>query len=208
MSSEICTILQPSKNVHAMHLRWSDQPRNGVAGSPQIPGRATKRPPASGCSRSSSSERPASSTTSTCFPTPGALPPRQPSITPPPLACIAAGPGLFTEVRSAHEPLVRFFEPRPARRPQRDRPAERRPPSGRRIACDRSPAATNGRVTRAEFAVAFERAFASVSQEIFAARWAGMSPIDRQVVPSSPGATRDVGPGRTAEGSSGGTGCS
>ena len=43
-------------------------------------------------------------------------------------------------------------------------------------------AAVNGRVTRAEFAVAFERAFASVSQEIFAARWAGMSPIDRQVV--------------------------
>jgi hypothetical protein len=34
----------------------------------------------------------------------------------------------------------------------------------------------------AEFGVAFERAFASVSQEIFAARWAGMSPIDRQVV--------------------------
>src|SRR5450759_2174390 len=43
-------------------------------------------------------------------------------------------------------------------------------------------AAVNGRVARAEFAVAFERAFASVSQEIFAARWAGMSPIDRQVV--------------------------
>ena len=42
-------------------------------------------------------------------------------------------------------------------------------------------AAVTGRVTRGEFAVAFERSFASVSQEIFAARWAGMSPIDRQV---------------------------
>ncbi len=43
-------------------------------------------------------------------------------------------------------------------------------------------AAANGRVTRAEFSVAFERAFASVSQEISAARWAGMSPMERQVV--------------------------
>jgi hypothetical protein len=43
-------------------------------------------------------------------------------------------------------------------------------------------AAEKGRVGGAEFAVAFERAFASVSQEIFAARWSAMAPAERQVV--------------------------
>jgi hypothetical protein len=43
-------------------------------------------------------------------------------------------------------------------------------------------AAESRRVSPAEFAVAFERAFASVSHEIFAGRWAAMSSIERQVV--------------------------
>lgn len=42
--------------------------------------------------------------------------------------------------------------------------------------------AERGQVGPADFAVAFERAFASVSQEIFAARWSSMAPVERQVV--------------------------
>ncbi len=126
-----------------------------------------------------------------------------------PLAFIvAASPGLFTEVRSAHEPLVRFFEPLTVG-PLDDSDAARalaeplaettvrfdpdvvaeivelaggRPYYLQKLGYYMFDAAANGRVTQAEFAVGFERAFASVSQEIFAARWAGMSPIDRQVV--------------------------
>lgn len=121
---------------------------------------------------------------------------------------VAASSSLFGAVRSAHEPLVRFFEPLslglldPAdasmavigpveETPVRFDPeviseivelAGGRPYYLQKLGYFAFDAATNGRVTRAEFAVAFERAFASVSQEIFAARWAGMSPIDRQVV--------------------------
>jgi hypothetical protein len=121
---------------------------------------------------------------------------------------VAASPGLFTAVRSAHEPLVRFFEPLSVG-PLDDTDAARaliepiaetvvrfdpdvvaeivdlaggRPYYLQKLGYYAFDAAANGRVTPAEFAVAFERAFASVSQEIFAARWAGMSPIDRQVV--------------------------
>ena len=121
---------------------------------------------------------------------------------------IAAGPGLFTEVRSAHEPLVRFFEPLSVG-PLDDTDTARalteplgetsvrfdadvvaeivdlaggRPYYVQKLGYYAFDAAANGRVTRAEFAVAFERAFASVSQEIFAGRWERMSPIDRQVV--------------------------
>jgi hypothetical protein len=43
-------------------------------------------------------------------------------------------------------------------------------------------AAEEGRVGWAEFAAAFERAFASVSQEIFAARWSVMAAVERRVV--------------------------
>ena len=121
---------------------------------------------------------------------------------------VAASSGLFDAVRSAHEPLVRFFEPLslgPLGRGDAIRaltePLEEtvvrfdpevvaeivdlaggRPYYLQKLSYFAFDAATNGRVTHAEFAVAFERAFASVSQEIFAARWAGMSPIDRQVV--------------------------
>jgi hypothetical protein len=126
-----------------------------------------------------------------------------------PLAFIvAAAPSLFAEVRSAHEPLVRYFEPlsvgpldhadaaRALTEPLEETSvrfdpevvaeivelAGGRPYYLQKLGYYAFDAAANGRVTRAEFAVAFERAFASVSQEIFAARWAGMSPIDRQVV--------------------------
>lgn len=126
-----------------------------------------------------------------------------------PLAFIvAAAPSLFAEVRSAHEPLVRYFEPlsvgpldqadaaraltepleetsvrfEPAVVAEIVELAGGRPYYLQKLGYYAFDAAVNGRVTRAEFAVGFERAFASVSQEIFAARWAGMSPIDRQVV--------------------------
>jgi hypothetical protein len=111
-------------------------------------------------------------------------------------------------VRSAHEPLVRFFEPlslgpldvgdatraivepveETAVRFDPDVVAEiielagGRPYYLQKLGYFAFDAAIDGRVTRAEFAVAFERAFASVSQEIFAARWARMSPTDRKVV--------------------------
>ncbi len=121
---------------------------------------------------------------------------------------VAASSSLFDAVRSAHEPLVRFFEPlavgpldpadatRAITEPVEETVvrfdsevvaeivdlAGGRPYYLQKLGYFAFDAAVNGRVTRAEFAVAFERAFASVSQEIFAARWAGMSPIDRQVV--------------------------
>ena len=121
---------------------------------------------------------------------------------------VAASSGLFDGVRSAHEPLLRFFEPlsigpldpgdatRAISEPVEETVvrfdsevvaeivelAGGRPYYLQKLGYFAFDAAADGRVTRAEFAVAFERAFASVSQEIFAARWAGMSPIDRQVV--------------------------
>jgi len=121
---------------------------------------------------------------------------------------VASSSGLFDAVQSAHEPLVRFFEPLslgPLDHPDATRaisePVEEagirfdrevvaeivdlaggRPYYLQKLGYFAFDAAINGCVTRAEFLVAFERAFASVSQEIFAARWAGMSPIDRQVV--------------------------
>ena len=121
---------------------------------------------------------------------------------------VAASSGLFDGVRSAHEPLVRFFEPlslgpldpgdatraisepleETAVRFDADVVAEiidlagGRPYYLQKLGYFAFDAAIEGRVTRADFAVAYERAFASVSQEIFAGRWAGMSPIDRRVV--------------------------
>ncbi len=121
---------------------------------------------------------------------------------------VSASPGLFSGVRSAHEPLVRFFEPitvGPLEAADAAR-ALTEPLAGTGVRFDPDvvdeivelaggrpyylqklgyftfDAATDGRVARSQFAIAFERAFASVSQEIFAARWAGMSPIDREVV--------------------------
>jgi len=121
---------------------------------------------------------------------------------------VAASSGLFDAVRSAHEPLVRFFEPLslgPLDAADANKavagPVEEtsvrfdpevvseivelaggRPYYLQKLGYFAFDAAIDGRVTGAEFVVAFERAFASVSQEIFAARWAGISPIDRQIV--------------------------
>jgi hypothetical protein len=121
---------------------------------------------------------------------------------------VAASSGLFDAVRSAHEPLVRFFEPlalgpldagdaaRAIIEPIEETAvrfdpevvteivelAGGRPYYLQKLGYFAFDAAIDERVTQAEFAIAFERAFASVSQEIFAARWAGMSPSDRQVV--------------------------
>jgi hypothetical protein len=121
---------------------------------------------------------------------------------------VTASPGLFGSIRGAHEPLVRFFEPitlgplTPGAATEAitkplgetdvafddDVVAELvglsggRPYYLQKLAYFAFDAAERGRVGREEFASAFERAFASVSQEIFVARWATMSPVDREVV--------------------------
>jgi hypothetical protein len=121
---------------------------------------------------------------------------------------VSSSPGIFGSIRGAHEPLVRFFEPitlgpldsvaaaRAITKPltetgvtfEDDVIAEivglsgGRPYYLQKLAYFAFDAAEGGRVARAEFAAAFERAFASVSQEIFAARWSAMAPVERQVV--------------------------
>jgi len=121
---------------------------------------------------------------------------------------VAASRGLFGSIRDAHEPLVRFFEPislGPLREVaaadaitmplaetgvafEEDVVAEivelsgGRPYYLQKLAYYAFDAAEGGRVGQAELRVAFERAFASVSQEIFAARWSAMSPAERRVV--------------------------
>jgi len=121
---------------------------------------------------------------------------------------VSASPGLFGSIRGAHEPLVRFFEPitlgplEPAAAAEAiTNPLIRtdvtfdddvvgeivklcggRPYYLQKLAYFAFDAAEAGRVGRAEFTAAFERAFASVSQEIFAARWSAMAPVERQVV--------------------------
>jgi hypothetical protein len=120
---------------------------------------------------------------------------------------VAGSPGLFGSVRAAHEPLIRFFEPLPLGPLDRDAAARAisdplreskvsfdpeviaeivqlsggRPYYLQKLAYYTFDAAERGRVSQAAFAIAFERAFASVSQEIFAARWAAMAPTERQV---------------------------
>jgi hypothetical protein len=121
---------------------------------------------------------------------------------------VSASPGLFGSIRGAHEPLVRFFEPitlgplgSVAAADAIAKPLAEtdvtfddavlaeiaelsggRPYYLQKLAYFAFDAADGGRVGRAEFASAFERAFASVSQEIFAARWSAMAPVERQVV--------------------------
>ncbi len=121
---------------------------------------------------------------------------------------VSASPGLFGSIRGVHEPLVRFFEPitlgplelAPAAEAITNPLTETdvtfdddvvaeivelsggRPYYLQKLAYFAFDAAEGGQVGRAEFAVAFERAFASVSQEIFAARWSVMAPVERQVV--------------------------
>lgn len=121
---------------------------------------------------------------------------------------VSASPGLFGSIRGAHEPLVRFFEPITLGPLELAAAAEAitnpltetdvtfdddivaeivelsggRPYYLQKLAYFAFDAAEAGRVGRAEFAAAFERAFASVSLEIFAARWSAMAPAERQVV--------------------------
>ena len=121
---------------------------------------------------------------------------------------VAASPGLFGSIRAAHEPLVRFFEPI-SLGPLEDEPAAEaltaplaetgvafesdvvaeiielsggRPYYLQKLAYYAFDAAEGGRVGRAQMLPAFQRAFASVSQEIFAGRWSAMSPAERRVV--------------------------
>jgi hypothetical protein len=121
---------------------------------------------------------------------------------------VSASSGLFGSIRGAHEPLVRFFEPitlgpldAAAAKDAITRPLTEidvtfdddvvaeivelsggRPYYIQKLAYFAFDAAEGGRVGRGEFASAFEHAFASVSQEIFAARWSMMAPAERQVV--------------------------
>jgi hypothetical protein len=120
----------------------------------------------------------------------------------------SASPGLFGSIRGAHEPLVRFFEPITLGPLELAAAAEAitnpltetdvtfdddvvaeivelsggRPYYLQKLAYFAFDAAEAGRVGRKEFTAAFERAFASVSLEIFAARWSAMAPAERQVV--------------------------
>jgi hypothetical protein len=121
---------------------------------------------------------------------------------------VSASPGLFGSIHGAHEPLVRFFEPITLGPLELAAAAEAitnpltetdvtfdddvvaeivelsggRPYYLQKLAYFAFDAAQAGRVGRAEFTAAFERAFASVSLEIFAARWSAMAPAERQVV--------------------------
>ncbi|HEX7951274.1 MAG TPA: AAA family ATPase [Candidatus Limnocylindrales bacterium] len=121
---------------------------------------------------------------------------------------VSASPGLFGSIGGAHEPLVRFFEPITLGPLTEAAAAEAiakpltetgvtfddevvaeivelsggRPYYLQKLAYFAFDAAEGGTVGRAEFAAAFERAFATVSQEIFAARWSAMAPAERQVV--------------------------
>jgi hypothetical protein len=120
---------------------------------------------------------------------------------------VSASPGLFGSIRGAHEPLVRFFEPITLGPLDASAAAEAitkplvetdvtfdeevvaeivelsggRPYYLQKLAYFAFDAAEGGHVGPAEFAVAFERAFASVSQEIFASRWSSMAPVERHV---------------------------
>jgi hypothetical protein len=115
---------------------------------------------------------------------------------------------MFGSIRGAHEPLVRYFEPitlgplddaaatAAITRPLGDTGvafddavvaeivelAGGRPYYIQKLAYFAFDAASRGRVGKIELAVAVERAFAAVSQEIFAARWASMAPAERVVV--------------------------
>jgi hypothetical protein len=121
---------------------------------------------------------------------------------------VAGAPSLFSEVRAAHEPLVRFFEPLTvgplnpsAAEDAVAKPLERanvefdlevvidivrlsggRPYYLQKLAYHAYDNVESGRLSRHSFAVAFEQAFAAISQEIFAARWASMSVVDQRVL--------------------------
>ena len=121
---------------------------------------------------------------------------------------VASTPSLFSGIGIAHESLVRFFEPLALGRldAESSRLAICAPLEGagvaftpavvddiaaasagrpyylQKLAYYAFDAAVHGRVGVDEYRPAFERAFASVSQEIFANRWTRMSPAERAVV--------------------------
>lgn len=121
---------------------------------------------------------------------------------------VAGASSMFSEVRAAHEPLVRFFEPltlgaldavaagKAITAPLADTDVTFEPSvvdaivelSGGRpyylqkLAYHAYESAERGRVGHQEFDLAFERAFASISQEIFSGRWASMPSAERGVV--------------------------
>jgi hypothetical protein len=121
---------------------------------------------------------------------------------------VAASPTLFAGIGSAHEALVRYYEPLTLG-PLEPRDAELavsipllgtgvtfdrlvladiasasagRPYYIQKLAYHAFEAAVDGWVGQAEYRIGFERAFAAVSQEIFAGRWGAMSPSERTVV--------------------------
>lgn len=121
---------------------------------------------------------------------------------------VAGAPSLFSEVRTGREPLVRFFEPltlgplEPAAASQAiAKPLAEtdlvfepgvvtaivelsggRPYYLQKLAYHAYESAERGRVGSHEFEIAFERAFASISQEIFSGRWTSMAPVEQRVV--------------------------
>lgn len=121
---------------------------------------------------------------------------------------VAGTPSLFAGVGSAHESLIRYFEPLTLG-PLDDRDAvlaleiplrqtgvtfapsvladiakasAGRPYYLQKLAYFAFDAAVDGYVGEAEYRIGFERAFAAVSQEIFAGRWNAMSPSEQSVV--------------------------
>ena len=126
-----------------------------------------------------------------------------------PIALVVAASGaLFAGIGAAHESLIRYYEPLTLG-PLDPRDAELavsiplrgtgvtfdgsvladiasssagRPYYIQKLAYFAFDAAVNGRVGLPEYRVGFERAFAAVSQEIFAGRWSGLSPSERAVV--------------------------
>lgn len=121
---------------------------------------------------------------------------------------VAASPTLFAGIGSAHESLVRYYEPLTLG-PLEPRDAELaisiplqgtgvtfdqlvladiagasagRPYYIQKLAYYAFDEAVNGRVGSAEYQLGFERAFAAVSQEIFAGRWTAMSPSEQAVM--------------------------
>ncbi len=126
-----------------------------------------------------------------------------------PVTFVVAGvPSLFSQVRAAHEPLVRFFEPltvgplgpnaaedaivKPLQRAKVEFDQEvvddivqlsgGRPYYLQKLAYHAYDGVESGHLSRRAFAVAFEQAFAAISQEIFAARWASMGIAEQGVL--------------------------
>lgn len=121
---------------------------------------------------------------------------------------VAASPVLFAGIGAAHESLIRYYEPLTlgpldpqdaalaVSAPLRDTgvtfdgsvltdiasASAVRPYYIQKLAYFAFDAAFNGRVGLPEYRIGFERAFAAVSQKIFAGRWSGLSPSERAVV--------------------------